>query len=80
VEKENQTIIVAAQDSGCGIESNKVAALSEGRSGVGFRGMAERVRYLGGNLSIDSNAAGTIVTATLPLKRPNRSVAQTEVA
>jgi signal transduction histidine kinase len=40
--------------------------------GVGLMGMAERIRQLGGNLSIKSNGRGTTgatVTALIPLKR-----------
>jgi signal transduction histidine kinase len=80
VEKENQGIKVVAQDSGCGIESDKIAGISEGRGGVGFRGMAERVRYLGGDLAVDSNSVGTVVTAILPLRPTTRTVERPEVA
>ncbi len=74
VEKEDHRITVVAQDSGRGIPPERIAGISEGRGGVGFRGMAERLRYLGGNLAIDSNGAGTVVTATLPLKPVSREV------
>jgi signal transduction histidine kinase len=40
---------------------------SPGRSGVGFRGMRERFRQLGGALEIQSEGRGTTVIATLPL-------------
>ena len=36
-------------------------------AGVGFRGMRERLRQLGGTKEIRSDGAGTAVTATLPL-------------
>lgn len=75
VEKEDHRITVVAQDAGRGIPPDRIAGISEGRGGVGFRGMAERLRFLGGNLAIDSNGAGTVVTATLPLKPVNREVA-----
>jgi signal transduction histidine kinase len=42
---------------------------SDGHSGVGFRGIAERIRYLGGSLKIHSDAKGTVVTATLPVEQ-----------
>jgi signal transduction histidine kinase len=34
---------------------------------VGFRGMRERIRQLGGTLAIRSDGAGTVVAATVPL-------------
>ena len=76
IEKEDHRITVAAQDSGRGIPHESVARISEGRGGVGFRGMAERVRYLGGNLTIDSKGQGTVVTAVLPLPTSDRSTGQ----
>jgi len=39
-------------------------------SGVGIRGMRERVRHFRGELVIESNSSGTKVSATLPLKTP----------
>ena len=80
VEKENQSIIIVAQDSGRGIESDKIAGITEGRGGVGFRGMTERVRHLGGDLTIDSNAVGTVVTATLPFRQATKTIERPEVA
>ena len=74
VEKEADRIIVVARDAGRGIPPERIAGITEGLGGVGFRGMAERLRYLGGNLVIDSNGAGTVVTATLPLKPVSRGV------
>jgi len=35
---------------------------------VGFRGIAERLRYLGGNLKLSADANGSVVTATMPLE------------
>ena len=38
--------------------------------GVGIRGMRERVRQSGGELTIDSNASGTKIVAIFPDKLP----------
>lgn len=80
IEEDDHNIVVIAQDSGRGVGPERLAAISEGRGGVGFRGMAERVRYLGGNLVMDSNSGGTVVTATLPLPSLNRESGRPEVA
>jgi signal transduction histidine kinase len=74
-QKEADRIGVVARDAGRGIPPERIAGITEGLGGVGFRGMAERLRYLGGKLAIESNGAGTVVTATLPLKPVNREVA-----
>jgi PAS domain S-box-containing protein len=67
ISKDGQQIVVTAKDSGRGIPSDKLSLIRSGRSGIGFRGMAERIRFLGGNLEIGSTNAGTTVTANLPL-------------
>jgi PAS domain S-box-containing protein len=66
--KKDDQIIIVAQDFGRGIPKDKLRSNSQGRSGVGFRGMLERIRYLEGSLKIDSDNTGTSVTVTLPLK------------
>ena len=55
---------VEIQDSGRGIpKANRLNMATSG--GVGFRGMRERLRQLGGTLEIESSDRGTTVIATL---------------
>jgi signal transduction histidine kinase len=71
VHEEDHRVLVEVQDEGKGIPLEKQLELnSPGRTGVGFRGMRERLRQLGGTLDIRSDGAGTTVTATLPLREP----------
>jgi len=63
---EDGNLILVAQDSGKGIPTDKLRQTGDGPVGVGFRGMVERLRYLGGHLTIHSDTQGTVVTATLP--------------
>ncbi len=65
---EGNQVLVEARDSGKGIAPEKMRAISDERGGVGFRGMAERIRHLGGNLKIQSDETGTLVSVTLPLE------------
>jgi signal transduction histidine kinase len=68
VHEEDHRIVVEVQDGGKGIPLEKQLELSSsGRTGVGFRGMRERLRQLGGTLEIRSDNTGTAVTAILPL-------------
>jgi signal transduction histidine kinase len=65
---EEGRVVVEVQDNGKGLSLDKQLELSSpGRSGVGFRGMRERFRQLGGALEIRSEGRGTTVVATLPL-------------
>jgi two-component system, NarL family, sensor kinase len=67
--EEDHGILVEVQDRGKGISWEKQLELSSaGRTGLGFRGMRERLRQLGGSLEIQSDGSGTIVRATLPSK------------
>ena len=55
-------------DNGKGVDHETLSKIASGKTiGVGLRGMRERVRQLGGNLEIESNGHGTIVTATVPI-------------
>ena len=59
------------QDSGRGIPAQKPLSIhGDSTMGVGLRGMRERVRQLGGKLSVESNARGTTIAATFPLSSP----------
>jgi signal transduction histidine kinase len=68
VHEEDRRVLVEVQDTGKGIPLEKQLELSSsGRIGVGFRGMRERLRQLGGTLEIRSDGGGTVVIATLPI-------------
>jgi signal transduction histidine kinase len=77
VHEEDHRVLVEVKDQGKGIPPEKQVELnSSGRTGVGFRGMRERFRQLGGTLVIRSDNAGTEVSATLPLR--DRTTPRTE--
>jgi len=61
---------VEIEDRGKGIPAEKESVFgSAAHSGVGLRGMRERLRQFGGTLQIQSNGEGTRVTAMLPVLR-----------
>jgi PAS domain S-box-containing protein len=65
--RKHGCIHLEVSDEGKGIPINKQLDLDlPGTLGVGFRGMRERIRQLGGTLQVHSNGNGTSVTATLP--------------
>ena len=71
---------VEIEDAGKGVPVEKQSMfVSSARSGVGLRGMRERLRQLGGTLQIQSNGHGTRVTAVLPVVRPAAVPAAQEV-
>lgn len=63
-------VTLEVQDHGKGISKEKLKKLARiGRIGVGFGGMRERLRQLGGTLEIQSDEGGTLVSAVLPVSR-----------
>jgi signal transduction histidine kinase len=57
------------RDAGRGIPREKQEALKfSGKTGVGFRGMRERIAQLGGVLEIQSNESGSVVKVTMPVQ------------
>jgi PAS domain S-box-containing protein len=69
IRQEESQLTVQVRDSGNGIPLNKQRELAESsRGGVGFGGMRERLRQLGGTLEIESEGQGTVVRATLEVQ------------
>jgi two-component system, NarL family, sensor kinase len=65
--KDDNQLMVQVKDWGRGIPLSKQLELSSvGKAGVGFRGMRERLRQLGGALHLESDLDGTVVTAYFP--------------
>jgi PAS domain S-box-containing protein len=62
-------IKLEVSDEGKGVNQETQSKISSGETtGVGLRGMRERVRQLGGSLEVRSNGHGTIVIATVPFE------------
>jgi PAS domain S-box-containing protein len=68
IEREGNNIHLEVEDKGRGMSPERLAEIQSQGTGVGIRGMRERVRHFRGDLVIESNGSGTKVYATLPLK------------
>jgi signal transduction histidine kinase len=66
VRREGNAIHLSVQDQGHGIAPEKLAEILTKGSGVGFRGMRERLRQLHGKMEIQSGDSGTRIAVTLP--------------
>jgi PAS domain S-box-containing protein len=68
IQREGSNVHVEIEDQGRGISPARLAEIQSHGTGVGIRGMRERVRHFRGDLVIESNSSGTKVYANLPLK------------
>jgi len=69
VARSENEVRLEVRDAGKGIPAEAQTSLSSGKlSGVGLRGMHERLRQMGGHLDVQSNGNGTLVLATLPIE------------
>jgi signal transduction histidine kinase len=80
IAQDEACLRVEIEDAGKGIPPDKRSGVKAlGHTGVGLRGMQERLRLLGGTLQIQSNDRGTRVTAILPGVRAATTLAAQEI-
>lgn len=65
IRREKATVFVEVEDQGRGIPPDKLASIQAQGSGVGIRGMRERVLQFQGVLEISSASSGTKVSAAM---------------
>ena len=65
----SENIHLEVRDEGRGIPLERLAEIQSGVSGVGVRGMQERLHEFGGAMSIESNGSGTCVLVSIPVPR-----------
>ena len=75
VARSAQAVLLEVQDHGGGITPEKLLDIQSRGSGVGIRGMRERVTQLGGEMKIESAGGGTKISVMLPLMKTANSTA-----
>ena len=70
---EAESVHVEVSDQGKGISPERLAEIRSGGSGVGIRGMQERLRQFGGEINIESNGSGTSVIVIIPSAKKVRA-------
>lgn len=63
------TVVLEVRDAGKGIRPEKLSDLQSGGSGVGIRGMRERVAQLSGEMIVKSDSTGTRISVTIPISK-----------
>jgi signal transduction histidine kinase len=66
---EQGQLALEIRDHGKGISPEKLAEIQSTGSGVGIRGMRERVRHFSGEITFQSDHCGTAVSVVVPLAR-----------
>jgi signal transduction histidine kinase len=64
--REPRQVTVEVQDRGNGMSPERLGQIQSGASGVGIRGMRERLRQFNGEMKIESNSSGTRIFVTIP--------------
>ena len=67
IHRDQKNILLEVQDRGRGIPDERLSAINAGGSGVGIRGMRNRVRQLNGQMAVRSALSGTTISITLPV-------------
>jgi two-component system, NarL family, sensor kinase len=76
ITREATQVTVEIRDQGNGMSPAKLAEIQSGRSGVGNRGMQERLRQFKGEMKIESDHAGTRILVIIPV--PKSATAEDE--
>jgi signal transduction histidine kinase len=63
---DSKNIILEVRDEGKGMSAVRLGEIQAGRTGLGIRGMRERLHQFGGTLTIESENSGTTIAATVP--------------
>jgi signal transduction histidine kinase len=68
VGRDGETVLVEVQDDGVGFDTEKALSIHDAGGGFGLFDVRERLEYLGGSLTIQSEPGkGTTVVLRVPL-------------
>jgi PAS domain S-box-containing protein len=73
VSRTKETVRTEVRDHGKGISPERLVEIQSQGSGVGIRGIRERLRHFHGEMKIESSASGTSVIVSIPMPYEARS-------
>ena len=73
IARDGESVSVEVKDEGEGMSPSRLAEIQSRGSGVGLRGIRERLRQFHGEMSIQSNGSGTRVLVRIPIPKADRS-------
>ena len=66
IARQEGQIVVEIQDCGQGMPAQRLSEIQSGGSGVGIRGMRERLSQFNGKMKIESDNTGTRISVSIP--------------
>ena len=69
IAREPNQVTVEVRDQGKGMSQERLAEVQSGASGVGIRGMRERLSQFRGDMKIASDSSGTRIFVTIPVPK-----------
>jgi signal transduction histidine kinase len=76
ITRDSDRVLIEVRDQGRGMSPEKLAEVQTKGSGVGIRGMRERLCQFHGEMLIHSTSVGTTVLLTIPIPEPTAKRAQ----
>jgi PAS domain S-box-containing protein len=76
VAREGESVCTEVRDHGEGISPERLLEIQSHGSGVGIRGIRERIRQFHGEMKIESNDSGTSVIISIPVPTRSASLAE----
>jgi len=73
VSRTGEAVRTEVRDQGKGISPERLLEIQSQGSGVGIRGIRERIRHFHGEMKIESSGSGTSVIVSIPMPREARS-------
>ena len=73
VSRTGETVRTEVRDQGKGISPERLLEIQSQGSGVGIRGIRERIRHFHGEMKIESSGSGTSVIVIIPIPRQAHS-------
>jgi len=76
INRDAGQVTVEVRDQGSGMSPERLALVQSGTSGVGIRGIRERLRQFKGEMKIQSDSSGTRISVAIPVRE--NAIAQDE--
>jgi signal transduction histidine kinase len=69
IARDDGTLVLKVRDEGRGMLPERLSEIQSRGSGVGIRGMRERVLQISGTMSIESDDSGTLIHVVIPIPK-----------